>query len=69
MVTRHTVVDDAVAEDPHEYAVGEAVTLTGETAEHFGVVRFRTTDKIWVAARDLNPQPRNPDDFPQEKEH
>lgn len=54
----YTVVDDTLAEDPHEYTVGETVTLTGETAEHFGVLRFRTTDKIWVSAWDLDPQPQ-----------
>lgn len=47
---------DTVESDPHEYEVGEIVTLTGE--QHFGPVtgrRYRTTDGLWVAAEDVVP--------------
>lgn len=44
---------DTITDDEHEYAIGEVVTLTGETSEYNGVMRFRTTDGIWVALADI----------------
>jgi hypothetical protein len=55
----YKIVADTIEDDPHEYEVGEIVTLTGKKFTDTLVpeigTRYQTTDHLWVAAADIVP--------------